>query len=177
MKFEVGDKVRIVNGSGYSRKDNGKVIDIYKIEDDAYFCSEKQRYELNLHIDSYWEKELELVESNKENYVNGFFGLDEHLENREYIAYLSALGVTTKTYEFNNGGNNMNKEDIKNYNTQNLKEAKKQVLEEKASEEVQKAKAYFKELIDAKEHYERQIKRTKEELEKVIEEIKIFDKK
>jgi len=75
------------------------------------------------------------------------------------------------------GESEMNAEDIKGFNKENLKEAKKQVLEEKASAEVRQAKEYYQKLIDRKEMLERIQNQNNKDLEEVEKEIKEFDRK
>jgi hypothetical protein len=73
-------------------------------------------------------------------------------------------------------------EEIKNYNKDNLAEAKRQVEEQRNNEEVLKAKAEYLRLINKKESIEREIKNfedliemRREGIKQIEEELKVFD--
>lgn len=176
MKFEVGDKVRIVNGFGDSSKDNGKCFVIDYVLNDfpfKYLCGYYQKQKLNLSNQYYKESELELVEDQKEEefykIIDTYWvgAMPNYLNTENRICTY----VSNKTEEIKMD------ETIKMYNAKNLKEAKRQAEEEKANLEVMRAKQVYKSLINTKEMHEREIKIRQEEIKKLELELAVFDKK
>jgi len=64
--------------------------------------------------------------------------------------------------------------DIENFSTNNLREAKKQFIEEKNNAEIVYAKTYLKEHRDKIDSINRQIAKLVEDRNKLEEELKVF---
>lgn len=146
-KFKVGDKVKATGNEEHRNEDYEGVID---------YISERPEAELKYRLSNrfyYAEEQLELIKP-----------------------YLDLLKRIDKS-KYKEESNMTEFEEIKNYNIKNLAEAKKQAEEQKANEEVVKAKRYYESLIDSKEYKERQIKELESELKEVKDKLKVFEAK
>lgn len=68
-------------------------------------------------------------------------------------------------------------EDLKNFNSKNLRAGRQKVEEERATYETETAAAAYKTLKNTKERLERELKRMQEQLDEVNTHLKMFDEK